>query len=74
MLKNLVYGDIDGDKVVTVKDALKVLQHSTGKIAFTPAQTKAADVCSPYSEINAEDALVILQYSIGKINSFPVQK
>ena len=73
-LKDLVYGDINGDKVVTVKDALKTLQYSTGKITFTPIQVKAADVGSLYGEIDATDALLILQYSIGKIDTFEVQK
>ncbi|MBR4283004.1 MAG: metallophosphoesterase, partial [Clostridia bacterium] len=74
ILKDLVYGDINGDMLVTVKDALRTLQHSTGKIDFTPIQIKAADVTTPYGEINSMDALLILQYSVGKINSFDVQK
>ncbi len=74
VLESLVYGDVNGDEIVTVRDALKVLQCSVGKITFTPAQFKAADVGSPYGEISSIDALLVLQYSIGSIDSFPVQK
>jgi len=74
VLESLVYGDVNGDEIVNVGDALKVLQCSVGKITFTPAQFKAADVIAPYAEINASDALSILQYSVGKINSFETEQ
>ncbi len=66
-------GDVDFDGNVTSSDALKVLQHSVGKVDFTPKQKKVANVTGG-DKITSLDALNILQYSVGKIKEFAIVK
>lgn len=58
-------GDVDGDKMVTAKDTLLVLQHTVGKVKLTEKQKQAAEVTGD-GMLNAQDALKILKYSVEK--------
>lgn len=69
----VVYGDLDGDKTVTTKDALMALQAAVGKIELTDAQKVAANVDGE-GEVTTADALLILQRAVEKIADFPVER
>jgi hypothetical protein len=60
-----VIGDINGDGVITTKDAVTILQMATGKVS----NNLLADVNGD-GKITTKDAVLILQYSTGKISSF----
>jgi|GEM_PF-1331306 len=66
-----VYGDVDGDSVITIADALTVLHVSVEKLSLTEGQMALADVNGD-SLVNVEDALLLLQLTIGKITSLPM--
>jgi len=62
-------GDVNGDNVINIVDALMVAQYTVGLSpnSFTAA---AADVNNSNS-INIVDALMIAQYYVGLISTFP---
>ena len=66
------YGDVDGDGVVTVKDALMTLQAYVKTLELTDSQKIAADVDGE-SGVSIKDALLILQYFVGIVTKFPVE-
>ncbi|MBR2152329.1 MAG: InlB B-repeat-containing protein [Clostridia bacterium] len=69
----ILYGDIDGDKIVDASDALLVLQFTVDKISnFSDVQKESADVDDD-GEISISDALYILHKSVDKIDKFPVE-
>lgn len=67
--KELQLGDVDGDKSITVVDALTVLKYNAGSIDLTSEQKKRADVDSN-GKADVVDALIILKYVSGKITKF----
>lgn len=67
--KGLQLGDVDGDKSITVVDALTVLKYNAGSIDLTAEQKKRADVDSN-GKADVVDALIILKYVSGKITEF----
>lgn len=62
-------GDVDGDGMITVKDALMVLKSINGDLTLTTDQTTRGDVDND-GTLTAADALAILQYANGTITSF----
>ena len=70
--KSVKYGDVDGDGVVTVKDALMTLQAYVKTLELTDSQKIAADVDGE-SGVSIKDALFILQYFVGIVTKFPVE-
>jgi hypothetical protein len=73
---NVLKGDVNGDGVVDVTDALVVMQAVTNPALQTPAMLTSADV-SPLDssgkpvgdgQITLADALLILQKAVGLIN------
>lgn len=66
-----VYGDVNGDKLINLKDALLILNHIKGD-ELSEAQKLAADVDEPYSLINLKDALSILKHIKDSSYEFPV--
>ncbi len=69
----ILYGDIDGDKIVDATDALLVLQFTVDKISnFSDVQKESADVDDD-GVISVSDALYILHKSVDKIDKFPVE-
>ncbi len=69
----VIFGDVDGDSLLTPGDALIVLQSSVGKITLTEEQISVADVDGDNS-ITSMDALYILQKTIARIDSFPCEE
>ena len=66
-----VLGDVNNDGNIDVSDAIKVLQHSSGKIELTDTEKLAANVADrTQDEIDVSDAIKILQFSSGKIKKF----
>lgn len=63
---SLKTGDVNGDKVIDVRDALTVMNYVSGKKKLTAAQLKRADVNSS-GNVDVLDALKIMQYVSGKI-------
>ncbi len=68
-------GDLNGDGVVNVADALRALQIATGEVSTTPTDLANGDVAplvngkpSPDGKITVEDALIILQKAVGAIS------
>lgn len=74
---DILYGDVSGNKEVSVLDAQLVLKHVVGSLtlpddAYTSFTLAVADVTGN-GTITSYDAALILQYSIGLIPSFPVE-
>lgn len=67
-----VYGDIDGNGVVSSSDALEILKGVVGKRFITGTESTYADVDGD-SSISANDALLILKKVVDKIKIFPVE-
>ena len=61
-------GDVDGDGVVTTKDALMLMQCINGDLILTDDQFKRADLNGD-GVLNSSEALRILQYINGKVNT-----
>ncbi len=62
-------GDVNGDMKINSVDALRILQYSVGKLAFSDDEFERADV-NKNGDVNSSDALSVLQYSVGKISIF----
>jgi len=67
-----LWGDADGDGVVTLIDAMLVLQYYVGDIDATELNVKVSDVDGD-SAVSPIDAMLILQYYVGDIAKFPVE-
>ena len=61
-------GDVDGDGVVTTKDALMLMKCINGELILTDDEFKRADL-NKDGVLNSSEALRILQYINGKINT-----
>ena len=61
-------GDVDGDGVVTTKDALMMMQHIEGTVLLTDDQFKRADL-NGSGVLDSVEVLRILQYINGKVNT-----
>ncbi|MBR4283001.1 MAG: hypothetical protein IKT35_04730, partial [Clostridia bacterium] len=66
------YGDVDINKTVDSTDALKLLQHTVGKITLAAKNKSIGDV-SLDTTVTVSDALLVLQYSVDKITGFTDQ-
>ena len=64
-------GDVDGDREVTVNDALLALQAAVGKITLDADAERRADV-DKTAGVSVSDALLILQKAVNKIQSFDI--
>lgn len=60
----VIYGDVNGDGVINVTDAIIVLRHVVGLQSIPPEQLPAADV-NDDGDINVVDAISILRYIVG---------
>ena len=61
-------GDVDGDGIITNKDALMILQATNDLINLTEEQFLRADLNGD-GELSAAEALRILQYVSGKVTT-----
>lgn len=61
-------GDVDGDGVITTKDALMIMQSINGDLLLTDDQFKRADLNND-GVLSSVEALRILQYINGNVNT-----
>jgi hypothetical protein len=61
-------GDVDGDGVITTKDALMLLQAANDMLNLTEEQFMRADLNGD-GELSAMEAMRILQYVSGKVTT-----
>lgn len=64
----LMYGDTNGDNLITSSDALDILRNSAGLSVFTDAQNAQADVDGDKA-VTSGDALLVLRHSVGLIDT-----
>lgn len=69
----IVYGDVNGDGMIDVDDAVKVLKHIVGLLNLDGEQVQAADVNGD-GHVNLYDAILILRYLMGLIAEFPAEE
>jgi len=67
------YGDVNGDGVIDISDAMLICQIYLGNVAPTDTQKKAAEVNGD-GIIDISDAMTVCQYYLGNIAKFPVEK
>lgn len=72
-LADFIYGDVNGDGLVTVTDAALVSQHAAGLIVLDEIYNVPGDV-DGNSSITVSDAALISQYAGRIIDIFPVQE
>lgn len=68
-----LYGDLNFDNQINVKDAVKVTKYIVSKVTFTDIQKKAADVNGD-GNVDVKDATLIQKYGIKVIDTFPAGK
>lgn len=71
--RTYLYGDLNFDNQINVKDAVEVSKYTVSKITFTDVQKKTADVNGDGS-IDVKDATLIQKYGIKLVDTFPVGK
>ena len=67
------YGDVNGDGIIDVSDAMLICQIYLGNVIPTDTQKKAADVNAD-GTIDVSDAMMVCQYYLGNITKFPAEK
>jgi len=67
-----LWGDADGDGIVTPIDAMLVLQYYVGDITAAELNVNVCDVDDD-GAVSPIDAMLILQYYVGDIAKFPVE-
>ena len=67
-----VYGDVNCDEEIDIRDANLVVSHFYGNAEFTEEQAAAADVNGD-GEIDVRDANLIVSYYYGNIDKLPVE-
>ena len=72
ILRNFIFGDVDGNGEIQAFDAALALQYSAELIEFEEWQILAGDV-DGNGIVQAYDAALILQYSAGLIDEFPME-
>ncbi len=65
-------GDVDGDGVITTKDALMIIQAINGDLILTDDQFQRANL-NKDTVLSSVEALRILQYINGKINTLEME-
>lgn len=63
-------GNVNGDKVIDVNDALTVIDHIVGNAYLTGNNLSAANVTPNDSVVDINDVLMIIDYVVGNITSF----
>ena len=72
VVPTVVYGDIDVNGSIELRDAILTLQIATGTLVGTTDQITASDVDGNGS-VELRDAILVLQKATGTITSFPVE-
>ncbi|MGO5111989.1 CotH kinase family protein [Oscillospiraceae bacterium LCP25S3_E10] len=68
----VIYGDVNGDKKVTVADAVLMSRSAMEYITLTDQQAKAADVNGD-GVVTIADIILVQRYALGYIDKFPVE-
>jgi|GEM_PF-5782952 len=68
----VLFGDVNGDGVISASDAVLAAQHAVGLITLTSSQITKADV-SDDGSVTAYDAALIAERAAGLITKFPVE-
>lgn len=71
-LVTIIYGDVNLDGVVNVKDSIAILKYLDGQLELNTYQLLLADVNGD-GYVNEEDQQLILKYINKQIESFPVE-
>ena len=66
---DILYGDVNGDTVINILDALEVVKYAAGSTSLTEAQLEASDV-DGNGLVSILDALEIVKYCAGSIEKF----
>ncbi len=75
LIEPVEYGDVNGDGIINVVDAIMVLSYVVEIITLEPQQRLRANVNGDINNsISVNDAILILQYCVGLINEFPVTR
>ncbi len=67
-----LYGDVDGDGQVTIKDAIAILRHNAEVELLTGSQIIAGDLNGD-GAVDTKDAILLLQYNAQIIEKFPIE-
>lgn len=65
--KDTLYGDVNGDGIIGIPDAVQILNHIVGNYEITSDKLDAADINGD-SIVGIPDAVVILNYVVGNID------
>lgn len=60
----VIYGDVNNDGIIDVKDVIQLLRHLVGLTSIPPEQLEVADV-NGNGEVTIFDAVYILRYLVG---------
>lgn len=69
----VIFGDVNGDGVVNIKDAILTYACVNRKTTFTEDQLRAADVNGD-GTVNIKDAILVYAYVNRKISTFPIEE
>ena len=69
----VIFGDVNGDGVVNIKDAILTYACVNRKTTFTEDQLRAADVNGD-GIVNIKDAILVYAYVNRKISTFPIEE
>lgn len=62
----VLYGDVDGDGIINIKDALLIRKHNLGERKLGGVYLLAGDVDRGNDGVNIKDALVLRKYNLGQ--------
>lgn len=62
----VLYGDVDGDGVINIKDALFIRKHNLGQKMLEGIYLIAGDVDRGNDGVNIKDALILRKYNLGQ--------
>lgn len=62
----VLYGDVDGDGTIALRDALLIRKHNLGSRLLTDAYLLAGDVDRSGDGVNLRDALILRKYNLGQ--------
>ena len=62
----VLYGDVDGDGIINIKDALFIRKHNLGERKLEGVYLLAGDVDRGNDGVNIKDALILRKYNLGQ--------
>lgn len=70
---DVTYGDVNGDTLIDMDDAIMIYDSFMGDITLSEDQKKAANVSGGDDSVDMDDAILIYDYFMGDIKSFPAE-